>query len=158
MSIIVITGVPSSGKTAVARELVSLDESFVVVASDDEIRVLSRVFNPFHQARQILRRVLDKVEELNEAADVVIEGSLPGSYVVEARERFGEGAFFVQLRLSETERQRRERSRRDRSPVAWNEAMTALGGGDDLYDLVIDTTDVSPEDCARSILRAVGTL
>lgn len=65
---------------------------------------------------------------------IIVDGSFPATYVREARDRFGDRALFVTLQVSERERRAREVRRRDRSPIQWNEGMTALGGPPDLYD------------------------
>ncbi|MDP9069298.1 MAG: hypothetical protein M3N53_13270 [Actinomycetota bacterium] len=153
-TVVFVTGIPSSGKSAVAKALLQLDPALELVETDVEIRKEGLGASTLFNARRIFRRVLDKIETLSQDASVVVDGSLPATYVKEAKERFGDKALFVTLRVTESERRRRERSRRDRSPIQWNERMTSLGGGRELYDLVIDSTATSPDDAARQILRA----
>jgi chloramphenicol 3-O-phosphotransferase len=153
--ILFVTGIPSSGKSTVVQALLTLEPSFELVETDVEIRKAGLGVNTLLNARRIFRRVLDKIETLSEDATVVVDGSLPAAYVEEARERFGDKAVFVTLRVTESERRRRERTRRDRSPVQWNERMTALGGGPELYDMVIDSVATSPADAAKEILAAL---
>jgi chloramphenicol 3-O-phosphotransferase len=155
-SIVFITGIPSSGKSTVAKGLLALDPSFELVETDVEIRKAGLGASTLLNARRIFRRVLDKIEALSKDATVVVDGSLPASYAEEARERFGDKALFVTLRVSESERRRRERTRRDRSPVQWNEGMTALGGGPELYDLVIDSVTTTPGCGAGGLRGTVG--
>jgi chloramphenicol 3-O-phosphotransferase len=155
-TIVFVTGVPSSGKSAVTRELLALDASFRAIETDVEIRKASSDLDVLLNARTIFHRVLDKVAELAESANVVVDGSLPGSYVTEARDRFGERAFFVTLQIPEEERRSREQSRRDRKPIQWNEGMTALGGGPDLYDLVVNGLTKTPGECVAEILDAIA--
>ncbi len=135
--------------------MLALEPSFELVETDVEIRKAGLGASTLLNARGIFRRVLDKIEALSEDATVLVDGSLPGSYVEEARERFGDKALFVSLRVTESERRRRERARRDRAPVQWNERMTALGGGPELYDLVIDSVATSPEEAAQEVLAAL---
>lgn len=78
--------------------------------------------------------------------------TLPQSYVAEARRRFGAGALFVGLRLSEQVRRARESSRSDRAPVPWSQVLTALGGPDDIYDLSLDSPQMPPIEAAETVI------
>lgn len=98
--IIFVTGIPSSGKTTVSAKLVELDDSFGVVDADAAIWTMSRGRLSLGDARSIFRRVLDRIEGLSRSSNVVVDASLPASYVAEARERFGDQAFFVSLRIT----------------------------------------------------------
>ena len=155
-TIVFVTGVPSSGKSAVTRELLALDASFRAVETDVEIRKAASDLDTPLNARAIFLRVLDQVAELARSANVVVDGSLPASYVTEARDRFGEQAVFVTLQIAEVERRTREQTRDDRKTIQWNEGLTALGGSPDLYDLVIDGLTKTPAECAAEILDAIG--
>jgi shikimate kinase len=116
-TIVFVTGVPSSGKSAVTRELLALDASFRAVETDVEIRKAASDLDTPVNARAIFQRVLDQVAELARSANVVVDGSLPASYVTEARDRFGEQAVFVTLQIAEVERRTREQTRDDRKPI-----------------------------------------
>lgn len=156
--VIFVTGIPSSGKTTISGKVLELDDSFQLVEGDKEIRRMGRPGMSLADVRSLFRLLLEEVENLSQSMDVVVDASLPASYVTEARERFGDQAFFVSLRITENERQARERSRRDRKPVQWSPAMTALGGGPELYDLVIEASRETPTDCANRILEAARNL
>lgn len=52
----------------------------------------------------------------------------------------------------------RDAVRGDRPPVAWNPSLTAKLGSNDLYDLVVNTSERSPEGCARDIAEIAAEL
>jgi chloramphenicol 3-O-phosphotransferase len=153
-SIVFITGIPSSGKSAVTKELVALANFVEVVETDVEIRRMDLGANTLFNARNIFRGVLDKIDDLSDSGNVIVDGSPPASYVAEARERFGGRALFVSLRVTDVRRRAREGCRRDRSPIQWNEGMTALQGDPELYDVVIETSNRSARECALEIRDA----
>lgn len=83
---------------------------------------------------------------------VLVDMTLSATYVTEARARFGAEAIFVSIRVDEDERRQREFVRKDRSPVAWNHRLTGLQGPEDLYDLVLDSSTMTPEECAAAVI------
>ncbi len=151
--IVIVTGILSSGKSAVARELrtrIAFDAS---VETDVEVR---KAAASIFAALTTFRRLLKKIDGLSETGTVLVEGAMPRSYVKEAREALGERAFVVSLRVSETERARRERTRGDRPAVELPQLVLAQQGEPELFDLVLDTTRLSPQAVAEQIIAALG--
>jgi chloramphenicol 3-O-phosphotransferase len=150
--IIFLEGVPSSGKTSVARELAKRVSELRIVDGDAEIRRLgkrrARPLGPL----QMFERLLEVVEKARQADDVVVDVPLPGSYVLKARQRFPD-ALFVSLRITEDERVAREKVRKRKRPLVWNQEIADAQGSEDLFDLVIDATDKTPAQLAEVILE-----
>lgn len=150
-NIIFLEGVPSSGKTSVARELEKRVSELEVVDGDAEIRRWGRRKARPLSPQQMFEKLLDVVEKARRKGDVVIDVPLPGSYVAKARQRFPD-AFFVSLRITEEERVAREKIRKRKKPLVWNEAIANAQGSEDLFDLVIDASHRTPAECAVAIL------
>jgi gluconate kinase len=147
-----LTGIPSSGKTTVTREVRRRTSTFRVIDGDREVRrMCPDPTRRLDEAQSLFQRLLGKIDEQSASHNVIVDMTLPESYVVAARERFGE-ALFVSLRVTEDDRQRREVGRRDRSPVMWDAQKTALQGPKDLYDLVVGASRMEPRECALAIL------
>lgn len=150
--VIFLEGVPSSGKTSVARELAKRVSELRVVDGDAEIRRLGkRKARPLSPS-QMFEKLLDLVEKARQTEDVVVDIPLPGSYVSKARERFPD-ALFVSLRITENERVAREKVRKRKRPLVWNQEIANAQGSEDLFDLVIDATVNTPMECAQAILK-----
>jgi chloramphenicol 3-O-phosphotransferase len=147
---IFITGVPSSGKSTLAREVESRATSFRLLSGDDAIREMHDDIRG--SAHGLFLRLLDQVEDLTEKSNVIVDMSLPQSYVAEARDRFGSSSLFVGLRLPEVARRARDVERSDRPPVPWGPALTALRGPDNIYDLNLDTHQMSIAEAAEAVI------
>jgi shikimate kinase len=150
--VIFLEGIPSSGKTSTARELGRQVTELRIIHGDDEIRRLGRKKTRVLTPRQMFDKLLDLVERASQKQDVVVEGTFPGSYVEEARRRFPDG-FFVSLQITEVERLAREKARKRKRPLVWNEHIAAQQGSEDLFDLVIDASVNAPAKCAELILE-----
>lgn len=155
-----ITGNPSSGKTSIAEALCDLEYSMRRVNGDAVIRKTARSLvgarrSPStSEALEIARRsfdaVLKVVESLLAANSVVTDAPFTRSQLEQARDRFGQRVLCVVLRVSNDETSEREATRQDRAPISKQPAGRVLGE-DDFYDLVIDTTEASPESAAQQI-------
>ena len=150
--IIVLTGIPSAGKTTVAHVIRSLRPAFNIVHGDLDLRGMAPVALRLQDAHGLFLRMLSNVVTKAESGNVILEGSLPATYVEEARGGLGSDGLFVSLRVSRREWQRREMTRDDREAVQWNERLTALQGSPDLYDLTLDTSELAPNECADAVL------
>jgi broad-specificity NMP kinase len=95
---IFITGMPSSGKSTLARELEARTTTFRLLSVDEAIRGMHADIPD--SAHGLFLRLLDRIELWSETSNVIVDMTLPQSYVAEARRRFGAGALFVGLRLS----------------------------------------------------------
>lgn len=154
--VVFVTGVPSSGKSIVSKEIRARSSSIKMLSGDELIRSNFRPEERIVRATEALALLLDETERLLEASNLVVEISLPASHVRTARARFGGRSMFVILRVSEDERRRRERKRSDRVPISWwTPAMTELGGPDGLYDLVVDSGTSSPGERADEVIGAM---
>lgn len=151
--VVFVEGVPSSGKTSVVRELSKRVSELEVIHGDELIKKWSRrrSFTPAF-AREMFGRLLDLVETRSADRDVVVDMTIPAGYLVDAKERFPH-AVFVSLRITESERQARERKRRRHVPLTWDDEIAARQASEDSFDLVLDTTAQSPAECAKSILE-----
>lgn len=156
-----ITGVPSSGKTSVARVLCEMNDSMTRVDGDEVIRETSRSLvggrtklNPAEAveiAARALSVLIDQVEGQMMNGSVVTDAPFTKKQIAAIRERLGGRAVCVVLRVSGGERTRREKARHDRSPLPPTRISEALLGADDEYDLVIDTTGQAVHTCAEAI-------
>lgn len=61
---------------------------------------------------------------------------------------------FIGVYVSDAEGARRENARGNRH-AGWNRGSARSAHAHSLYDLTVDTTDQSPEDCASAIKRAL---
>lgn len=149
-TILFIEGVPSSGKTSIAREVKKRVEELEVVHGDDLIKKWGRrrEFSPAF-ARAMFDRLLDVVETASADNDVIVDAALPEGYLADARRRFPT-AVFVSLRVTETERRSREQ-KRSRN-LTWNPEIAASQADEEFFDLIVDTTERSPVECAETIL------
>lgn len=150
--IIVLTGIPSAGKTTVADVIGSFQPAFNIIHGDEGLRQIAAVAHRPQDAHELFLRLLNNVVTKAESGDTILEASLPATYVEEARGRLGSDGLFVSLRVSRREWQRREITRNDRESVQWNERLTALQGSPDLYDLTLDTSELAPNECADAVL------
>ena len=150
-TILFIEGVPSSGKTSTAREIKRRVDELEVIHGDDLIKKWGRrrEFSPA-VARAMFERLLDVIDAASSDKDVIVDASIPEGYLAEARTRFP-NAVFVSLRVSERERRSRER-KRSRRNLTWNPEIAASQANEGSFDLVIDTTESSPAECAEKIL------
>ena len=150
--LIAITGIPSAGKSTVAREVASRTSTFRYVDGDAFIR-RTRPSQRLAQASRIFGRMLDMIEAQLTLSNVVLDAAFPASYTLRARERFRTNMMLVSLRIDESEWRRRDSRRNDRGALEyWHASLTSLQGAENLYDLVIDTTDTPPDKCAEAIL------
>lgn len=147
---IFITGVPSSGKTTLTLELAGRTSNFVGLSGDQAIREMHAETRD--TAHGLFVRLLDSVEAQMKLANLIVDMSLPARYVTEAKNRLGRAGLFVALRLSEGDRLTRDAARTDRSAVSWSSTLTDLLGPDELYDLVINTSETTPSECADAVL------
>lgn len=147
-----ITEIPSSGKSSAADRLAALAPAFTVVTGDDEIRALH---SGGIETQRLFAKLLDLVESRLLDTNLVIDMTLPESYVTQAKARFPKWALFVAIHIDERERRARELARRDRSPVKWDSSLTALLGADELYDLVIDSSGSTPDESAAQVLSLI---
>lgn len=153
-NLIFLEGVPSSGKTTIAKELLRRVEGLKVIHGDDEIRKRNR--RRARSAHELFEAVLDKIEKVSRHQDVVVDMMLPASYLEEARKRFSD-AYFISLRISEQVRIAREEQRRRKEPLEWNDVIAASQASEDAFDLVIDASASSAARCAEIILENFGT-
>jgi hypothetical protein len=103
---IFLTGVPSSGKTTLAKRLEAELPGFLALLGDKTIRRMSAETGD--SAYGLFVQLLDLVESRLASTNLIVDMSLPGSYVTEARSRFGRAALFVALRLTEADRSARD--------------------------------------------------
>ncbi len=149
-TILFIEGVPSSGKTSIARELAKRVDELEIIHGDDLIKKWGRrrEFSPAF-ARAMFDRLLEVVDVASSDKDVIVDAAIPAGYLTEARERFPD-AVFVSLRVSERERRLREQKRRRN--LTWNPEIAASQADEGSFDLVVDATESSPAECAETIL------
>ena len=157
--LIAVTGIPSSGKSTVSRELIARTSTFRYFDGDAFIRAAPWTANDLLPenlpafARRTLDRMMDEVEERMKSSNTLLDVTLPPDYVERSRERFARDALFVGLRIDEEEWRRRDSSRPDRPALqSWSGQLSALQGPEDLFDLVLDTTVMPPPKCAEAIL------
>jgi chloramphenicol 3-O-phosphotransferase len=158
-TLIVVTGVVSSGKTTISREIGSRS-SFRYFDGDGFLK--AHPPTPFDllpanlpsYTQRIRERMLNEIGNRLESENVVLDMILPAPYVERIRARFGDRALLALLTVEATEQQRREARRGgDTDPQRkWAASRTDLSGPDSLYDLVVDTTPSSPGNCAEQIL------
>ena len=150
--LIAITGIPSVGKSTVSGEVRRHSSTFRLFDGDQFIRNTPGSLQPTN-ALKTLSLMLDEVERWLMSSNVILDVTLPASFVERTRERFGSSVMFVSLRVEEDEWHRRDSHRTDRGRLRqWDASLTALQGPEDLYDLVIDTTHLTPHGCAERIL------
>lgn len=102
--------------------------------------------------------MLDEVARGMTQSNVVLDVALPASFVERTRERFGSSVMLVSLRVEKEQWQRRDARRTDRGRLqGWNSSLTALQGSEALYDLVVDTTHMRPDACAKAIVSKAKT-
>jgi chloramphenicol 3-O-phosphotransferase len=151
--VIFINGVQSAGKSTVAKLVERRTSTFHIVSSDELIREV-----PVHQrvsrAAELFGRLLTTADEQQEANNVIVDAALTERQIREAKECFTDKTLFVLLRVTESDRVRRERSRRDRRLAntfrkEWHEIV----GSDALYDLVLDSSALNPAQCASRVIR-----
>ena len=149
-TILFIEGVPSSGKTSVARAVKKRVDEVEVIHGDDLIKRWGRrrEFSPAF-AREMFERLLDIIGETSSDKDVIVDVTIPERYLAEAKTRFPQ-AVFVSLRVDERERRSRERKRKRK--LEWNSEIAASQADEESFDLVLDTTERSPTECADAIL------
>lgn len=176
--IITIGGPPGSGKTTVARELAK-DCNLFLITSGNVFREMAERrnmsledFGRYSESdervdTELDELVVDEVKERCKESDVVVEGRLAAHMV----ERGGLAAFKVWIdapldvrteRISgregkskdEVEKEiiERERSERTRYEKIYGIALTDLA----IYDLVIDSRDISPVQVVKIIREKVG--
>jgi cytidylate kinase len=157
---IVVTGIPSSGKTTVSREI-ARRSSFRYFDGDGFLKahpptpVDLQPANLPSYTRRTLERMLNEIEDRLESDNVVLDMILPASYVERIRGRFGDQALFASLTVDAVEQERREVRRGEAgSQRKWAASRADLAGPNALYDLVVDTTRTSAGTCAEQILSA----
>ena len=156
--LIAITGIPSVGKSTVSRAVQSRSSTFQYFDGDQFIRSTPQGLQLVNALRTFVR-MLDEVEEGMAAGNVILDVTLPGSFVERTREQFGSRVMLVSLRIDEGEWRRRDSKRADRGRLKhWDASLTALQGPEHLYDVVIDTTHMSPDRCAETILSGAQGL
>jgi chloramphenicol 3-O-phosphotransferase len=151
--VVFIEGVPSSGKTSVARELGKRVSELKVIHGDELVRKWGRrrSFTPAF-AREMFGRLLDRVDATSAESDVVVDMTIPASYLTDAITRFPD-AVFVSLRISESERRAREHKRKRKRPFNWDDEIAATQAPEDAFALILNTDARSPAECAESILE-----
>lgn len=147
-----LTGVPSAGKSTLAQTLAERARALSVVSGDDVIRRVNPNPSDARSVYDAFQKLLDEVEATMGLGNVVVDASLPASYIEDARRRFAGRALFVALRLAESDRRARELMRARNVPLEWNEYMTRLLGPSGLYDLNLNTSRRSPTQCADEVL------
>ena len=152
---IFLNGIPGAGKSTVARQVVNRCSSYRVVSGDDIVRQVpyqQRV----RQTQLIWSRMLGAVEAGLASSKVLMDATLSANQVIEARDRLGDAAAFVIVRIDEETRDRRQ-AQRDRNgrPLGfeWRPEFNSMPGRDDLYDLVLDARLLTAEQCARHVLQ-----
>lgn len=148
--VIFTTGVPSSGKTTLAEELERRTSSFDGLSGDQAIREMNAETKD--TAHGLFIRLLDLIEARMDSTNLIVDMSMPATYSAETQRRFGRTGLFVALRLDERDRVARDTARLDRAPVEWSPMLTELLGPDELYDLVIDTSEKTSSECAEVVL------
>lgn len=152
---IFLNGIPAAGKSTVARIVRNQTSSFYVLTGDEIVRQV-----PYEKridvAHLIWARLLDTVEDCLQGNNVLVDSALRADQVIQARDRFGEAAVFVILRIDEKTRARRQ-AQRDRrgNPLGhpWRPEFHSMPGEDDLYDLVLDAGSLTAELCAHEVVQ-----
>ncbi|MGH2808576.1 MAG: hypothetical protein ACRDKT_15025 [Actinomycetota bacterium] len=81
--VVFIEGVPSSGKTSVAREIGKRIEEVEVIHGDELVKKwLRRRSFTSSFAEEMFGRLLDRVEVARARSDVVVDMTIPASYLV----------------------------------------------------------------------------
>jgi chloramphenicol 3-O phosphotransferase len=159
--IIYLNGTSSSGKTSIAKALqdmleqpffhVSIDDFFEMLPprfGDEPTRELTiKVVSGLQHSVAALSRtgnnvIVDDVVDLNEFWQSCIEAlaELP--------------VLLVGVKCSVTELEKREQARGDR-PVGMARRQLARVHKYDIYDVEVDSSLASPEECARQIISAL---
>ncbi|MEV0272053.1 AAA family ATPase [Hamadaea sp. NPDC050747] len=155
--IILLNGTSSAGKTSIARELLPLlDRPYYFMPVDalnsmrhqrpmspDELEAtLQRLAAGYHRA------AAGMAEGGN---DVVLDHVLRRpEWLRECVELFPADVVFVKVHCPLPELQRREAARGDR-PIGKAESQYPLVHRDAVYDVEVDTSELSPRDCAERI-------
>lgn len=156
--LIAVTGIPSSGKSTVSQAVSERSSRFQYFDGDEFIRRTPKGLR-LQGALEIFGRMLDELEAWMTSTNVILDASLPASYVERTRQRFERSVMLVSLRIEQKEWRRRDSRRADRGPLQqWDTALTALQGPENLYDLVVDTTHMTPDSCAETIVSRAQEL
>jgi chloramphenicol 3-O phosphotransferase len=155
--IILLNGTSSAGKTSIARELLPLlDRPYYFMPVDalnsmrhqrpmspDELEeTLKRLAGGYHRAAAGMART---------GNDVVLDHVLRRpEWLRECVELFPADVVFVKVYCPLPELQRREAARGDR-PIGKAESHYPLVHRDTEYDVEVDTSEVSPRECAERI-------
>jgi chloramphenicol 3-O phosphotransferase len=164
--VILLNGASSSGKGSIGRALLPLlpDPWFLVpvdVISGMRSTIHTRQFNEDEIAETLTRtrrgyhRVVAALA--SEGNDVIMDYPLsePWRLTDLLEVLTGYDVTFVDVRCSETELERRERARRDR-PLGLALSQSVFEHMD--RDIVVDTTNQSPEACAQLIAESLERL
>lgn len=151
--VIFINGVQSAGKSTVAKLVERRTSTFHIVSSDELIRQMP-VHQRVAQAAELFGRLITTVDGQRKASNVIVDAALTERQICEVQERFTDKTLFVLLRVTESDRVRRERSRRDRRLAhTFRQEWHEIVGSDELYHLVLDSSALSPAQCASEVIR-----
>ncbi|MBB4752018.1 chloramphenicol phosphotransferase CPT family protein [Actinoplanes lobatus] len=165
--IILLNGASSSGKSSIGRALLPLLPDpwfFVPVDAINAMRstVHTRVLDDTDITEMLTRTRLGYHRAVAAMAsagnDVIMDYPLSEQWrVADLLETLAEyDVTLVEVRCSPDELERRERRRGDRPiGLALSQALVYTHGE---FDIVVDTTDTGPGECAEQIVRSLGAL
>ncbi|MGC8565391.1 MAG: (d)CMP kinase [Thermoplasmata archaeon] len=168
--IIIISGPPGSGKTTVARML-SEKLNYPLVSSGDIFRSMAKEhnmdiesFSKFSERNDYIDREIDDkiLKIMKNNGNIIIDSRLAGWFA----KRNNIDAFKIYLNASREKRleriNRREKTSmddlvlREKSEIKRYKHIYGIDFKDlSIYDLVIDTENLSPEDIVNKILESV---
>ena len=164
--IIFLNGAPSAGKTSIAHALQeTLEEPYLCIGVDDAGRMLPECFRDWNDPanHQVLFRAVSGLNHCivtlastgnNVIVDHLMLDGFEGYYLAECAFLLAHcDVLFVGVVCELEELERRERKRTDREGLTRAELRSAYTRvhAHGVYDLEVDTTNLSPHQCAEII-------
>lgn len=162
--VILINGHPNSGKTTLRDGLKEtlVERSFEAIDFDGSLLASANKYKPSSREefrklkRGVIRNMIQYMSDKNAIIDVLFTNQEFESFS-RALESYGQQTFCVRLFCSDTLRRSRDERRHLQNPdapVGFNDVMNP-DANSELYNLEIDTTDLSPEDVVNLIINTL---